>query len=124
MMTMPDERDREIDSLRDALEAMRTALTEEPGLKLIKVAGLTYSERLMVGLLVRRGRVRRDQFMTVLYAERPDHEPNDKIVDVLICKIRKKLKPYGVVIKTVWGAGYELTPESREIVKKMIAEAA
>jgi two-component system cell cycle response regulator CtrA len=121
---MPDERDREIDSLRDALEAMRAALTEEPGLRLIKVAGLTYSERLMVGLLVRRGRVLRSQFMTLLYAERPDHEPCDKIVDVLICKIRKKLKPHGIQIKTIWGAGYEMPQESKEIFKRMVAEAA
>jgi two-component system, cell cycle response regulator CtrA len=38
-------------------------------------------------------------------------QPEIKIVDVFICKIRKKLKPFGLEITTHWGAGYSL-PEA------------
>lgn len=31
-----------------------------------------------------------------------------KIVDVFICKARKKLKPLGLEIGTVWGKGYRI----------------
>ncbi|WP_375599346.1 winged helix-turn-helix domain-containing protein [Devosia sp. Naph2] len=31
-----------------------------------------------------------------------------KIVDVFICKARKKLKPLGLEIGTVWGRGYRI----------------
>ena len=31
-----------------------------------------------------------------------------KIVDVIICKIRKKLKPYDIEINTIWGIGYQM----------------
>ena len=31
-----------------------------------------------------------------------------KIVDVFICKIRRKLKPHGIEIKTIWGCGYQM----------------
>lgn len=38
--------------------------------------------------------------------------PDIKIVDVFVCKMRKKLRPYGITIDTVWGRGYLLTAES------------
>jgi hypothetical protein len=45
--------------------------------------------------------------------QRPDREPTDqKIVDVLICNLRKKLPP-GVKVDTLWGRGYGMTPTSR-----------
>ncbi|MEO0449078.1 MAG: helix-turn-helix domain-containing protein [Pseudomonadota bacterium] len=37
-----------------------------------------------------------------------------KIVDVIICKIRKKLKPYGIEIKTIWGCGYQMEKDSAD----------
>lgn len=37
-------------------------------------------------------------------------EPEIKIIDVFVCKLRKKLKPLGVEIQTVWGSGYRLLP--------------
>lgn len=44
-----------------------------------------------------------------LYGDRHDDEvPEEKIVDVLVCNIRKKVKPFGVNIETVWGRGYSL----------------
>ncbi len=38
-------------------------------------------------------------------------QPEIKIIDVFVCKIRKKLNPFGLEIKTHWGAGYSL-PET------------
>lgn len=50
----------------------------------------------------------------------PGKDPSDvKIIDVFICKMRKKL-PAGVVILTLWGTGYTIPPESKEIVFKML----
>jgi hypothetical protein len=42
----------------------------------------------------------------------------------MICKMRKKLSPHGVEIRTIHGAGYELPPMSREKIKALMAEAA
>jgi DNA-binding response OmpR family regulator len=50
-----------------------------------------------------------------------DHvETHPKIVDVFICKARKKLIPLGIVIETVWGRGYCLTPDSRQIIREAL----
>lgn len=48
-------------------------------------------------------------------------ETEIKIVDVIICKVRKKLKDAGFepsVIETVWGRGYTLCPVFRAAVLK------
>ena len=115
---------REVEVLRDALEAMRGALASDAGVKIIELAKLTYNERMLLGLLMRLHRATKDQMMTMLYADRPDEEPDSKILDVMICKMRKKLRPHGVEIRTIHGAGYELTPTSREKIKALMAEAA
>ena len=115
---------REVESLRDALEAMRGALASDAGVKIIELAKLTCSERMLLGLLMRRNRATKDQMMTMLYADRPDEEPDSKILDVMICKMRKKLSPHGIEIRTIHGAGYELPPTSREKIKALMAEAA
>lgn len=37
-----------------------------------------------------------------------------KMVDVVICVLRKKLKPLGVTIKTAWGSGYYMDTADRK----------
>src|SRR5215831_17895658 len=106
------------------MSSMPEALASDVGVKIIELAKLTYSERMLLGLLMRRHRATKDQMMTVLYADRPDEEPGSKILDVMICKMRKKLSPHGVEIRTIYGAGYELPPTSREKIKALMAEAA
>jgi len=79
---------------------------------------------MLLGLLMRRNRATKDQMMTMLYADRPDEEPDSKTLDVMICKMRKKLRPHGVEIRTIHGAGYELPSTSREKIKALMVEAA
>jgi two-component system cell cycle response regulator CtrA len=55
----------------------------------------------------------KEHFWHVLYALRHEDEmPEIKIVDVFLCKLRKKLRPHGVDIDTVWGQGYYLSTEN------------
>lgn len=53
------------------------------------------------------GPVSRKTFMDMLYLNRSSPKPGTKIIDVFICKIRKKL-PESEMILAVWGTGYEL----------------
>lgn len=50
----------------------------------------------------------KQSIMMAMYCDRIDEDPEIKIVDVFICKLRKKLKPFGVSIGTIWGQGYSL----------------
>lgn len=46
--------------------------------------------------------------MAVLYRDDGKDEAEIKIIDVLVCKMRAELRPFGVEIETVRGAGYRL----------------
>lgn len=67
---------------------------------------LTASEARVMGVLLKRELATKDAIMAALYRADARDEAEMKIVDVFICRIRKKLKPFGVEIITVWGQGY------------------
>lgn len=57
--------------------------------------------------------VSKQRLLANLYLTEAD-EAEIKIIDVFVCKLRKKLKPLGVEIATVWGRGYRFVPLSRK----------
>lgn len=54
--------------------------------------------------------------MSALYGHRPDDEPDPKIIDVFICKLRKKIAPIGIEIDTSWGRGYALRSSAKPVL--------
>ena len=85
-----------------------------------RAVDLTVKEFAVVELLaLRRGKVlSKENFLNHLYGGM--NEPEVKIIDVFICKLRKKLAAAAEganQIETVWGGGYMLrdTPETRKI---------
>lgn len=86
--------------------------------------GLTSAEARVFGALMKRPTWTKEQLMVALYSDRPDDPPEIKIVDVFICKLRKKLRPIGVDIETLWGQGYRLTPAMRERAAAIIERRA
>lgn len=77
---------------------------------------LTPSEQRVLTCLVGNTVATRDAILDALYAGRPS-EPEPKIIDVFVCRLRQKLKPLGVSILTVWGRGYQLSDDSRSLVR-------
>ena len=76
---------------------------------------LTRKELAVLELLIlhRGTAVSKDMFLDYLYAASA-HEPEPRIIDVFVCKLRKKLiKAAGDdgYIETVWGRGYMLPSE-------------
>jgi DNA-binding response OmpR family regulator len=45
-------------------------------------------------------------------------------VDVHICKMRRRLEPYGVKIETLWGSGYRIPAADRRRALDLILAAA
>jgi DNA-binding response OmpR family regulator len=92
----------------------RAALTPSPDEGWLTL-GLTRMEaRLMRALAEKQDRmVSKGALMDALYFDRT-REAEPKIVDVLVCKIRRKLKGSAWTIETVWGEGYRarLVPEA------------
>jgi two-component system cell cycle response regulator CtrA len=83
----------------------------------VQVAGLdvhlTGKERAVLSMLASRpGRIcSKEAVLTNIYGIGADHEPQIKIVDVFVCKLRRKLDELhpgasAQLIQTVWGQGY------------------
>lgn len=48
------------------------------------------------------------QILKSIYADRPNDAPEIKIIDVYLCKMRKKVNRFGIEFETIWGGGYVL----------------
>ena len=80
------------------------------------VVDLTERQRRLVSaLLAYRGRViTRAGLLAAIYYDRPDPDwPGEKIIDVLVCKIRRRLDPNILTIRTVIGRGYVIDRSPR-----------
>jgi two-component system cell cycle response regulator CtrA len=109
----------ENDELRSRVRQLEEAIgiADEPPL----VFGLTKNESIMFGVMMNNRSPRKETFMPALFSDRIDDAPDIKIVDVWICKMRRKLRPFGIEIKTCWGAGYEMPEASKAIARELIA---
>ena len=91
------------------------------------VASVFKTTRLQSAVLIhflRRPELSKAQVHAVIESTRPDNEePTDmKMVDVVVCHIRKRISPFGMTMNTIWGVGYRLLTESREIGVNLIAK--
>lgn len=98
---------QEIETLRERVRQLEDALVPDAATVPIEWQ-LTSSEARLFAFLTTREVATKTAIMQALYSDRPDEDPEIKIVDVFICKLRKKVKPFGVDIETVWGRGYTL----------------
>lgn len=80
---------------------------------------LTSREALLLVALLRRTEASKEQLLQFIYAG-ADDAPEIKIIDVFICKVRKKLKDAGILIETMWGRGYFIPGDARRRVFDMI----
>jgi DNA-binding winged helix-turn-helix (wHTH) protein len=91
---------------------------------LMRRFNLTANEAEVFSVLIRRPETTKTSLHMAI--QRPDKDETDeKIIDVIICKIRKKFIKQGPSelagqIKTIWGRGYYLTPEARKFIIDVI----
>lgn len=103
---------REIDTLRERMRQLEEILMPR-GFQPPTEWRLTGQEARVFAHLASREEASKASIMMALYSDRPDEEPNIKIVHVFVCKLRKKLAPFGVSVRTIWGKGYALVDRSR-----------
>jgi two-component system, cell cycle response regulator CtrA len=79
--------------------------------------GLTRAEAQTVGALISREQCTKQALMlATTTAVIVDDDREVKIVDVFVCKLRKKLEPFGWRIETVWGRGYAIPADQRAAI--------
>lgn len=112
--------ERENDELRARvrmLEELAGATFESP-----PELALTQKESVIFGMLLKNALVRKQAFIEALYFHQQD-EAEIKIVDVFVCRVRRKLKPWKMEISTQWGQGYFMPAESKAIAQALIDQA-
>lgn len=85
---------------------------------------LTGSEARVFGVLMSRELATKHAIMAALYDARGADEAEIKIVDVFICKMRPKLKAFGIEIGTRWGEGYYLSAPMKALARGDSTESA
>lgn len=87
--------------------------------------GLTPHEGKLLGALMKRELQSKESLLLALYGHKPDGDmPEIKIIDVFVCKARKKLARFGIRIDTVWGEGYRLPFGMREKIRATVNDQA
>jgi hypothetical protein len=96
-------------------------ISEVTLMHLFKVTKLQCS---LLSPLLQRKEVTRTAMHEIIEKRRKPGSPptEEKLVDVVICNLRKKLKPFGLEIKTIWSQGYYMTPDTRRSAHEQIAE--
>ncbi|MCB1473819.1 MAG: helix-turn-helix domain-containing protein [Rhodobiaceae bacterium] len=74
--------------------------------------GLTPTQARFLGALSQRDVLTRQMAMALLYGGEAD-PPNDKILDVLLCKIRRAIEP-DFRIDVLWGTGWQMPADMRK----------
>lgn len=85
---------------------------------------LTATEARILGVLMVRECATKDAIMAALYRDVNRDEAQIKIVDVFVCKMRSKLRSFGIQILTRWSVGYYLTPETKAAIATNFTKAA
>lgn len=102
----------ENDELRERVASLMRVLRAEH-IVLPREWRLSPVEAKLFGALLARAAASKDMIMAALYGDRIDDEPDIGAVNVIIHNSRKKLKPFGIEIRSIHGYGYELPPEQR-----------
>lgn len=124
MSDVIDRLELENDELRERVRQLEAALLADQEWRAPRIFNLTRTEERILAGLVARGTVSKSRLMLVLYDGRAGDAPQPKIFDVLICKLRKKLRPYDITIETIWGEGYKLSDQDYEKIKSWQDEGA
>lgn len=84
---------------------------------------LTPAEAKVLELLYRREQASKDAIMMATAIPSQEDDRDDKLADVYVCKLRKKLEPLSIEIETIRGEGYRINPKAKRFIARLIGEA-
>jgi DNA-binding response OmpR family regulator len=102
----------EREEMVERIEQLEIELYGKPGWQAPRELKLTPQEEAFVACLLAHDGYRSKEFL--FEAVQRGNAEDTKLVQVVACKVRQKLQPNGLDIETVWGAGYALTPQTRQ----------
>jgi two-component system, cell cycle response regulator CtrA len=79
----------------------------------------------LLAMLLKRELVSREGAVLAIYSGMPntwDKDPDPKIIDVFICKLRVRLRKYGIKVSCKWGGGYYMDGDNKRKLRDLIAK--
>lgn len=111
--------EEENESLREQIIALKKLLISERTMPFEFC--LTESETVILNMLLKKQCASKEDLLTAIsFGKSFEEEPEIKIIDVFICKMRQKLARFNIAINTKWGSGYYLTPETKQHINTLI----
>lgn len=114
--------ERENDELRERVRQYERdpAWDIEPFLQMLY--GTTIYESRIIVILLKETFCSKDKIYNFIYYKATgDKAAGLKIIDVFVCKLRPKLKPFDIKIKTQWGVGYYMLKEHKQKIIESVA---
>ena len=93
----------------------------------VRLFKVTRQQASLLSVLIRRNEVSKDMMHQIIEkcrAPNKGDQTDPKMVDVVICNLRKRLKKTGLKIETMWGCGYFMKPDMRTRALELIGEYA
>lgn len=76
-----------------------------------QIFGLTPTEIGLLMVLIQHPSLLKDRLTNMM---------TSRTLDVHVCRIRRRLMPHGIEIETLWGHGYQFSPENQRKVMDLI----
>lgn len=90
----------------------------------VRLFKVTKLQGALLAVLVNRPEVTKTMMHDVIESRRSalKEETDPKMIDVVICNLRRRVKPFNIVIHTLWGRGYFMEPAMRKHVSDMVSQ--
>lgn len=112
-----------IDELEETIRQLRDELVpQESWLWFPREWKMTPTQAKVLAFIMARspGMAKREALLTNCFSViGGDDLPEIKIVDVVICQLRKRMAPLAIDIRTVWGNGYEISKRDAEFLRQI-----
>lgn len=110
-------------TLEEQLEEAKCEITLLKGdrelMSVMDAFGLSPTRAKIATAIFRSPQISKDALHHVVYDDRVDHV-GCHIIEVHMTHLRKKLKTFGIEVRTLWGVGYSMPPASRVRFKHIL----
>lgn len=117
----------EVERLRERVEQLEGVIgLDRSGKSKLSEAFPTMEPGLaeILAMLLKRDFVTRDGLYTVTYGARPEvDQPDERVLDVQICRLRAHLKPFGITFETATDAGWFMPKPQKTKLRAAIENA-
>jgi DNA-binding response OmpR family regulator len=112
----------ELQNLRDRVEELEALIGMRLAFEDHRPLGFSKRRAQILGILLNREIATRDFIFTAVWGG--ESNVCDKIIDVHVSKIRKRLKMFGANIENIHNVGYRIPEADRKRLKAMLENAA